>query len=73
MTGIFLWTTFCQIIIKTLERTSFDGGLQIYLLGIPLVIAIIVSSPDKKMQVLTTNINNFHKGEEVALQIRYFE
>jgi hypothetical protein len=46
--------------------------LQIYLLGLPLVGLMIVFGKDERVELLNRNINNFQRGEDMALQIRYF-
>lgn len=71
-TGIFVWGNTVLIIVKLLENTEFDGGLQIYFLGLPLVILMIMYSKDERVKLLNSNINNFQRGEDIALQIRYF-
>jgi hypothetical protein len=72
VTGLFLWGNFVLIIVKILDGTQFDGGLQIYLLGLPLVGLMIVFGKDERVELLNRNINNFQRGEDMALQIRYF-
>lgn len=72
MTGIFLWGNILVVIVKILEHTDFSAGLEIYFLGVPLVIALVLFDKDKRVELLVKNINNFQRGEEVALQIRYF-
>lgn len=67
MTGIFLWANLLLIIVKILEHTDFTGGLQIYFLGLPLIVALVVFDKDKRVELLVKNLNNFQRGEEVAL------
>ena len=43
-----------------------------YFLGLPLIVGLIIFDKDERVKLLLKNINNFQKGEEVALQIRYF-
>ena len=71
-TGLFSWTSWVLLLAKLLENTDFNGALQIYFLGIPLVILMILSSKDERIKLLLKNINKFQKGEEVQLQIRYY-
>jgi hypothetical protein len=59
VTGIFVWGNFVLIIVKLLEHTEFDGGLQIYFLGLPLVSLMICYSKDERVKLLNSNINNF--------------
>lgn len=70
--GIFFWCNVCLLAVKILEYTSFDGGLQIFFLGLPVVVACIAFDKDERVFILTQNIANFQRGEEAALQIRYF-
>ena len=67
VTGLFLWGNFVLIVVKLLEKSEFDGGIQIYFLGLPLVGLMIVYGKDERIQLLNKNINNFQKGEEMAL------
>lgn len=67
VTGIFVWGNIVLIIVKLLESTEFDGGLQIYFLGLPLVSLMIVYSKDERVKLLNSNINNFQRGEDIAL------
>jgi hypothetical protein len=72
LTGTFLWANVALFIAKILEQTRFSGALQLYFLGLPLIIGLIIFDRDERVKLLLKNINNFQKGEEVALQIRYF-
>jgi hypothetical protein len=67
LTGIFLWANFNLLIAKILESTEFSGALQLYFLGLPLIIGLIIFSKDERVELLLKNINNFQKGEDVAL------
>jgi hypothetical protein len=49
VTGLFLWGNFVLIIVKLLSKTDFDGGLQIYFLGLPLVGLMIVFGKDERV------------------------
>jgi hypothetical protein len=67
LTGIFLWANFNLLIAKILESTEFSGALQLYFLGLPLIIGLIIFSKDERIELLLKNINNFQRGEDVAL------
>ena len=41
--GIFAWTTYMILLGAILSNTMFDMLLIIYLLGIPIVIALIMT------------------------------
>ncbi len=57
---------------QILQSTNFNGCLELYFIGIPIIVAIIFTQKDDKLSILLTNINKFVKGEQVHLQIRYF-
>jgi hypothetical protein len=67
ITGVFVWANVVLFIAKILEDTEFSGALQLYFLGLPLVIGLIIFDQDERVRLLLKNINNFQKGEEVAL------
>jgi hypothetical protein len=49
VTGLFLWGNFVLIVVKLLEKSEFDGGIQIYFLGLPLVGLMIVYGKDERI------------------------
>lgn len=70
--GIFCWHATVLLICKLLEYTSFNGGLELFFVGIPIVSIIILCLKDVKLSLLLTNINKFEKGEMVGRQVRFF-
>jgi hypothetical protein len=59
LTGLFLWGNLVLLLAKLLETTRFSGALQLYFLGLPLVIGLVIFDRDDRVQLLLTNINNF--------------
>ena len=72
LTGLFLWANLVLVLAKLLQFTDFSGALQLYFLGLPLVIGLVMFDRDDRVALLLQNINNFQRGEDVAHQIRYF-
>lgn len=72
LTGLFLWGNLVLFLAKLLETTDFSGALQLYFLGLPLVVGLVMFDRDDRVGLLLQNINNFQRGEEQAHQIRYF-
>ena len=70
--SMFIWGNCILVILTLLINTTFDGGLQIYFLGLPLVGLMEAYRKDDRVALLNKNINSFQRGEEVALQIRYY-
>lgn len=66
LTALFFWANLVLILAKLLENTDFSGALQLYFLGLPLVIGLVVFDRDDRVSLLLQNINNFQRGEDVA-------
>jgi len=67
--GIFCWTNIILLISQVLSEAQFNAGLQIYLLGIPVVVILILTLKDDRMQEILVPIAKFLKGEEALNQI----
>ena len=59
LTGLFLWGNLVLFLAKLLESTEFSGALQLYFLGLPLVIGLVIFDRDDRVNLLLQNINNF--------------
>ena len=59
LTGLFLWANLVLFLAKVLENTDFSGALQLYFLGLPLIIGLIIFDKDERAKLLLKNINNF--------------
>lgn len=59
LNGVLFWGNLVLAITKILEKTEFSGGLQLYFLGLPLVIGLTVFDTDERVSLLLKNINNF--------------
>jgi hypothetical protein len=47
--GIFAWANIVLFITKVLYFTTFNGGLQLFLLGVPLIIALMVFKKEERI------------------------
>lgn len=65
--GLMVWGNFVLIIVEWLQNSSFSGGLQIYLLGLPIVGVMIWYTADERIPLLNKNLENFTRGEDVAI------
>jgi hypothetical protein len=52
LTGLFLWANLVLFLAKMLENTDFSGALQLYFLGLPLVIGLVVFDRDDRVGLL---------------------
>lgn len=64
--GIMVWGNFVLIIVKWLSNSNFSGGLQIYLLGVPIVGTMIWYTADERIPLLNKNLDNITRGEDAA-------
>ena len=69
LTGIFFWGNLTLIFGKILENTHFEGILEIYFLGLPIILFLIIFAPDERINLVHKNINNIQNGEEMSLQV----
>lgn len=68
--GIFAWTNYLILLGALLGNARFNMLLFIYLLGIPLILALILTSrADAHMKVLLTPVSKFQKGEDALQQV----
>ena len=70
--GTYMWTNFVLLISKIFQSSGFSGAIYIWVFGLPLFNFIIIFTSDDKLDVLSTKVNEFKKGEEVQKYIRYF-
>ena len=61
-TGLYFWNNIVLLIGKILEFSNFDGCLPLFFVGLPIVIALILTNFDEKLSILLTNINKFEKS-----------
>jgi hypothetical protein len=63
--GIFAWTNYLILLGALLNSARFNMLLFIYLLGVPIILALILTSrTDAHMLVLLTPVSKFQKGED---------
>ena len=72
LTGLFVWTNLCLLVAMALENTDFNGALQIYFLGFPLVIVLIATSKDHRKKLILKPLDQFDSGSEWHLKIRFY-
>lgn len=67
----YLWTCGWLMVCKVVENTSFSGGLIAWLLGLPFIISIMISTKQSKIDMLLRSQNKFKSGEDINNHIRY--
>ena len=56
-----------------MEELEFKGGVFTWFVGLPIVIIVVLTAKDNRSEILLTNQNKFKQGEEIELQINYFQ
>jgi len=70
--GIFLWSSCMLVIVMIAEDTSFDGGIQAFLMGVPLVILLLFTKGDPRKEMLLKPIEDYDNGEQWYIKLRYY-
>ena len=69
---ILIWACFCLIIVMASEDTQFNGGMQAFIIIIPLIGIIVVTRESKRQTLLLKSIDDFESSEQWYLKIRYY-
>ena len=70
--GIFIWSTLMLIVVMAAEDTNFNGGVQAFLMGIPLIIILLVTQNDHRKDMLLKGIENYDNGDQWYIKVRYY-
>ena len=71
ITAINLWTTSMLTFAKIMQNSTFKGSMAAWLIGIPFIILLTLSSKDHRLNLLLLPENKFQTGEQIRDQIRY--
>jgi len=69
---LFMWACFCLIIVLISENSSFNGGMQAFIMAVPLIGIIIITRTSRRQILLLKNLEDFDNPEEWFLKIRYY-
>ena len=70
--GLFFWACLVLFFVKLLEDTEFDGGMFTWLIGNPLMAAIVSVNLNTQANKLLEVKNKIQKGDVYESQIRTF-
>lgn len=68
--ALALWSTIALFLVKILEPTKFNGGLELWLLGLPLIGAVFYLQPEDRVPGLMTQ--TFPQADQAGRQIAFF-
>jgi hypothetical protein len=70
--GVFIWASFMLTIVMIAENANFNGGLQAFLSGLPLVIIFLITRTDHRKKLLLKELEAFDNGDEWYNKVRYY-
>lgn len=73
MASLNLWTVTMLVFAKVFGETSFKEAVFLWIFGTPVVIAVNLTSEDKKTHYFFINPNHFSGGNEVINHIQYLQ
>jgi len=69
---IFIWACCCLVIVMASEDSDFNGGMQVFIIVIPLIGIIVVTRESRRHTLLLKTIDEFDSPEIWHLKIRYY-
>ncbi len=70
--GVFMWSTSMLTIVMVAENDKFEGGIQAYLMGLPLIVLLMITKGDPRRDVLLKSIDEYDSGEQWYNKLRYY-
>ena len=71
LSAYYLWTSTLLFISKSLQTTSFTGGLVCWIVGLPFIIVIMLSTSKGNIKTLTKSQIKFETPDELIDHLRY--
>lgn len=66
-----LWTVFMLVFAQIFEGNILEGSFAIFALGLPFVVAIVFTRPDKNVELLLLSWNKVQNSDLITKQLRY--
>lgn len=71
MSSYYFWTNFMLLMSQVLKATGFNGGLVIWLSGLPFIGIIIIFERKSNIDKLFSSNLKFKSGEELDGHLTY--
>ena len=71
MSSYYFWTNFMLLASQVLSLTGFNGGLVIWLSGLPFIGVIIIFDQKSNINKLFSSNLKFKSGEELDTHLTY--
>ena len=70
--GAYMYASYITLVIMLLESTNFTAGLQLFIIGFPVFVIVIVVYGDSRNMILLKPLEEFKSGREWQFKVRYF-
>ncbi|KAL4452980.1 hypothetical protein ABPG73_000906 [Tetrahymena malaccensis] len=70
-TTYYLWTNVMLLVSLVFYETEFNGGLIIWILGLPFICFIMLTQKKSRIDTLITSQTKFRSGEQIQGHLRY--
>ncbi len=70
--GLFMWACFCLLIVMISDNTNFTGGMQIFIMAVPLVAVAVLTRASRKHYLLLKTLDDCDDPADWYLKIRYY-
>ena len=70
--GLFMWACCCLLIVMISENSGFNGGMQVFIMVVPLVCIIVVTRTSRCRSLLLKPIEDCDSPADWYLKIRYY-
>ncbi|CAD8148074.1 unnamed protein product [Paramecium pentaurelia] len=71
ISSYYFWANVMLVICKVQESAEFSGGLIAWVIGLPFIVSIMLTTKKSKVDTLVRAQNKFSSGEDVWIHIRY--
>ncbi|KAL4452981.1 hypothetical protein ABPG73_000907 [Tetrahymena malaccensis] len=71
ITTYYLWSNTMLVVSLIFYETSFNGGLIIWILGLPFIFLIMITTRQSKIKTLIGSQMKFRSGEQIQSHLRY--
>ncbi|KAL4460692.1 hypothetical protein ABPG72_017168 [Tetrahymena utriculariae] len=71
ITTYYLWSNAMLVVSLIFYETSFNGGLIIWILGLPFIFLIMKTTRQSKIKTLIGSQMKFRSGEQIQSHLRY--
>ncbi len=70
--GLFVWACVCLVIVMISDSSDFNGGMQAFIMAVPMIGVIVVTKTSRRYYILLKVIDDFDNPDEWFLKIRYY-